>query len=216
MSSLLQIFETYFIVLVHPFRIHQQFRYQLVLPEHNGHIYEPLTLAQALGVSWLFSILRGLLSIIILNYFFYSFLSMQSEEFPFLQELIQSSTLSSYYFFLFSSALDVIFFPIGTLVITEMWAWVIRKYSEFLNPQLPHDDIADQITTHALASNLFSIIPFVGNIFQMFIYYFLLYAGLRSNLGATKSLAITILLTPFIFILITLSLITLVIFYLFI
>ena len=216
MSNLLQIFETYFIVLVHPFRIHQQFRYQLVLPEHSGHIYEPLTLAQALGVSWLFSILRGLLSIIILNYFFYSFLSMQSEEFPFLQELIQSSSLSSYYFFLFSSALVVIFFPIGTLVITEMWAWVIRKYSEFLNPQLPHDDIADQITTHALASNLFSIIPFVGNIFQMFIYYFLLYAGLRSNLGATKSLAITILLTPFIFILITLSLITLVIFYLFI
>lgn len=201
-------------VLIHPFRIHQQFRFNLPIPNHEGHVYQPLTLAESLGISWIFAILRGLARIIILNFFLHSFLSMQSEQFPFLQELLQSSGTSSYYFFLFSAALDIIFFPIGTIVMTEVWAWIIRKYSEWLNPELPHEDIADQITTHALASNLFSIIPFIGDVIQGILYYFLLYAGLRSNLGATRSLAWVILLTPTLFLLMTFSTLLFIIFYL--
>jgi hypothetical protein len=81
-------------------------------------------------------------------------------------------------------------------VVTEVWAWIIKKYSGWLNPDLPHEDISDQITTHALASNVFSIIPFIGDFVQGLLYYFLLYAGLRSNLGASRSLAWVILLTP--------------------
>lgn len=201
-------------VLVHPFRIHQQFRYKLPLPNHDGYLYEPLTLAESLGISWLFAILRGLGRIIVLNFFLQSFLNMQSEKFPFLQEMLKNSGASSYYFFLFSAALDIIFFPIGTIVMTEVWAWIIRKYAGWLNPELPHDDIADQITTHALSSNLFSIIPFIGDVIQSLLYYFLLYAGLRSNLGASRSLAWVILLTPTMILLMTFSIVMFMLFYL--
>lgn len=201
-------------VLVHPFRIHQQFRHELPIPNHEGHIYEPLTLAESLGISWVFAILRGLGRIIILNFFLHSFLTMQSENFPFLQEMLKNSGTSSYYFFLFSAALDIIFFPIGTIVMTEVWAWIIRKYSQWLNPELPHDDIADQITTHALSSNLFSIVPFLGDLIQALLYYFLLYAGLRSNLGASRSLAWVILLTPTVILLMTFSIVMFMLFYL--
>ena len=214
MKTMTQIIETYLIVLVHPFRIHQQFRFQLALPDHEGHLYEPLSLAESLGMSWVFAIIRGLARIIILNFFLQSFLSLQSESFPFLQDLIQSSGSTSYYFFLFSAALDIIFFPISTIVMTEVWAWVIKKYSRWLNPELPHDVIADQITTHALASHLFTIIPFIGDIIQMFLYYFLLYAGLRSNLETTRSLAWVILLTPTVVLLMTLSFFSFIVFYL--
>jgi ABC-type multidrug transport system permease subunit len=69
-------------------------------------------------------------------------------------------------------------------------------YSKWLNPDQDHEEIADQITTHALSSNLFTIIPFLGDLIQSGLYYFLLYAGLRSNLGASRSLAWVILLTP--------------------
>jgi hypothetical protein len=206
--------ETYLMVLVHPFRIHQQFRYRVPLPNHEGHFYEPLTLAESLGISWVFAILRGLARIIILNFFLHSFLSMQSDEFPFLQDLIKSSGTSSYYFFLFSAALDIIFYPIGTIVMTEVWAWIIKKYAEFLNPELAHEEIADQITTHALASNLFSIIPFIGDLIQGFLYLFLLYAGLRSNLGASRSLAWVILLTPTLIFFMTVTMLVLIAFYL--
>jgi hypothetical protein len=209
-----QIIETYLMVLVHPFRIHQQFRFHIPIPNHEGHIYEPLTLAESLGISWIFAIIRGLTRIIILNFFLQTFLSMQSEDFPFLQDLIKSSGLSSYYFFLFSAALDIIFFPVSTIVLTEVWNWVIKKYAQWLGPELPHSEIADQITTHALSSNLFTIIPFLGDLIQMVLYYFLLYAGMRSNLGASRSLCFVILLTPTLFLLMLMSLIGVGVFYL--
>jgi hypothetical protein len=196
MKNLSKLLETYLIVLVHPFRIHQEFRFRLPLPKHDGVRYDPLTLAESLGISWVFAIIRGLVKVIILNFFLASFLSFQSESFPFLQELMRSSGISTYYFLLFSAGLDIIFFPIGAIVVTEVWAFVIRKFSGWLNPELPAEEIADQITTHALSSNLFSIIPFFGEVIQTLLYYFLLYAGLRSNLGASRSLAWVILLTP--------------------
>ena len=211
---MIELLETYLMVLVHPFRIHQQFRHELPIPNHGGKIYSPLTLAESLGISWVFAVVRGLTKIIFLNFFLLSFLSMQSESFPFLQDLLKSSGSSSYYFLLFSAALDIIFFPLGALVMTEVWAWVIKRYSQWLNPELPHDLIADQITTHALSSNLFTIIPFVGEIIQAGLYYFLLYAGLRSNLGASRSLAWIILMTPTMFLLMVLSLVGFMVFYL--
>lgn len=214
MKTMSQLIETYLMVLVHPFRIHQQFRHKLSLGTESSEIYEPLTLAESLGISWIFAIMRGLCKIIILNFFLQSFLNMQSEDFPFLQEMLKSSGSSTYYFLLFSAALDIIFFPIATIVLTEFWAWVIRKYAGWLNPELPADEIADQITTHALSSNLFNIIPFIGDLIQSLVYYFLLYAGLRSNLGTSRSLAWVILLTPTVFGLMLLSLLIFTVFYL--
>jgi hypothetical protein len=214
MKTFKEMFETYFMVLVHPFRIHQQFRFKLSLPGHDGVVLEPLTLAESLGISWVFAMIRGLARIIVLNFFLQSFLSLQSEEFPFLQELIKSSGFSSYYFLLFSAALDIIFFPISTIVLTEVWAWIIRKYAQWLNPDLPHEEIADQVTTHALSSHVFSVIPFLGDFIQTLLYYFLLYAGLRTNLGASKSLAWVILLTPTLIMALAISLIIFIAFYL--
>lgn len=213
MKYFLQIFETYLMVLVHPFRIHHQFRFQIPISNHGGYLYQPLTLAEAIGISWIFAIFRGIFRIILLNLFLESFLSI-SDDFLMLKDLIYQSGISSYYFLLFSLALDVIFFPIGTIILTELWAWVIRHYSNWLDSNLPKEQIADQITTHALSSNLFTIIPFIGDLFQGILYYFLIYAGLRANLGASKSLSWIILLTPTVFVLMLISLLSLLVFYL--
>lgn len=206
--------ETYFMVLVHPFRIHQQFRYKLPLPHQEGHLYGPLDLSEAIGISWIFAILRGLFKIILLNFFLQSFLKMQNENFPFLEELFEGSGISTYYFFLFSATLDLIFFPIGAIIVTEFWSWIIRKYGGWLNPDMPNDEIADQITTHALSSNIFMIIPLIGDLVQTLLYVFLLYAGIRSNLGASRSLTWVILLTPTIFFFMVFSLFAFAVFYL--
>ncbi len=214
MEKIKEIFETYLMTLVHPFRIHQQFRHQLPLPSQDGHLYRPLTLAEGLGVSWIFVILRGLGKIIIMVAFLNFFMSLQSPEFPFLQDLIRSSSITAYSFLLFSAALDIIFFPIGAIIMTEFWAWVIRTYSGWLNPDQDADTIADQITVHALSSNLFSMIPILGDLIQPILYYFLLYAGIRSNLGATRSLTFIVLITPTLLIGMFLSVMALAIFYL--
>lgn len=214
MKSMSELLETYLITLVHPFRIHQQFRSGIPFNHADGHLYRPMTMAEGLGVSWVFAIIRGLFKIIVLNFFLQSFLAMQSEEFNFLKDLILSSGFSTYYFLLFSAALDIIFFPIGALILTEFWSWVIRFFAGRLNPDLPADEIADQISVHALSSNLFNIIPFIGDFIQGLVYLFLLYAGLRSNLGASRSLAIVILVTPTVVGIMLLSLFFLSLFYL--
>ncbi len=214
MKSILDLLETYLMVLVHPFRIHQQFRYQVALPGHENHFFAPLKLSEALGISWVFAIIRGLAKLVLMNFFLQSFINMQSDSFPILQDLIISSGFSTYYFLLFSASLDIIFFPITALIMTEVWSWMIRLYSKWLNPDLPHEEIADQISTHALSSNLFSIIPFLGDLVQSGLYYFLLYAGLRSNLGASRSLAWVILLTPTLLAMMVFSLLGFAFFYL--
>jgi hypothetical protein len=214
MKNALRLLETYMMVLVHPFRIHQQFRHNLPMPDQDGYLYPPLSLAESLGISWIFSVIRGLGKIIILNYFLQSFISMQSENFPILQELMANSSISTYYFLLFSAALDIIFFPISTLIITQVWSWVIRLYAGWLNEDLPKEQIADEITTHALSSNLFIIIPFLGDLIQSVLYYFLLYTGLRSNLGASRSLAWVVLLTPTLFGIMLISILIFMVFYL--
>jgi hypothetical protein len=200
--------------LVHPFRIHHQFRHKLPLPDQDGHLFEPLSLAESIGLSWIFAIVRGLFKIVILNFFLQSFLSFQSPEFAILQDLVRTSGFSTYYFFLFSAALDIIFFPVGAIVVTEVWSWIIRLYAKWLNPELPADEIAQEITVGALSSNLFNIVPFVGDLIQFFLYVFLLYAGLRSNLGASRSLALVILLTPTVLLLMVVSLMFFLFFYL--
>jgi hypothetical protein len=214
MKNVSGLFETYLMVLVHPFRIHQQFRFNIPIPHQDGHIYEPLTLAESLGISWIFAIVKGLGKILILKFFITSLLSMQGSEFSLLIELIQNSGVSAYYFLLFSAALDIIFFPMLSIVLTELWAWIIKLYAGWLNPDLPKDIIADQITTHALSSNLFNVIPFIGDFIQTIIYHFLIYAGLRSNLGTSRSLAFVILLTPLMATLMFVSLILVTLFYL--
>lgn len=127
---------------------------------------------------------------------------------------MRTSGFSTYYFFLFSAALDIIFFPVGAVIVTEVWTWIIRVYARWLNPELPADEIAHQITVGALSSNLFNIIPFVGDVIQFFLYLFLLYAGLRANLGASRSLAVVILLTPTVLFFMLISLIGFLFFYL--
>ena len=77
MNAIRELFQTYLMILVHPFRMHQQFRYKVSLPDHSGHLYAPLTLAESIGVSWIFSLLRGLGKIIIINFFLQSFLNWE-------------------------------------------------------------------------------------------------------------------------------------------
>ena len=48
MKTIFDLLETYLMVLIHPFRIHQQFRYQVALPGQENHFFAPLKLSEAL------------------------------------------------------------------------------------------------------------------------------------------------------------------------
>lgn len=210
MNSFKDILDTYFTVLIHPFRVHSQFRFQM--SSTSEFSLKPLSLTEAIAVSWIFSIMRGFLKILILNLLIVSVGSSFSG--IDLGGLFSHSMSSGYTFFVISSALDILFFPIAALVINSYWAWVIRLFIKWLNPDLDRDKISDEITTHALSSHVIGIIPFVGEFFQFIYYYFLLFAGLRSNLGASRSFSTVVLLSPLLFLAMIISFFILVFFYL--
>lgn len=192
MNSLKNILETYITVLIHPFKVHGQFRFEI--PSSSAFSLRPLTLAEAVGVSWVFSIMRGFLKILILNFFIISVgTSFSGLE---LGGLFSQSMSSGYAFFVLSTALDILFFPIAAIIINSYWSWIIRLFIKWLNPQLDREKIADEITTHALSSHILGVIPFIGEFIQFLYYYFLLYAGLRANLGASRSFSMVVLVSP--------------------
>lgn len=205
--------ETYLLVVIHPFKIHQQFHSQIPLYSYDSSLQVPLTLAESLGFSWIFSFLRGLFRIIFLNLFLNLLFTFQSDSLSLLEEMMRDSGLMTYSFFLITLALDVIFFPIGQFILTEFWSFLIKFYAKILNPQLPVAEISQQISVHALSSNVFLLIPVVGDVIQSFYYIFLLYAGLRANLCASRSLSLVILMTPILALIMLIALILVIGFY---
>ncbi len=196
MQQLLNLFETYLLPIVHPFRIHRYFHMNVPLPGREGEQVGTLSLSEALLFSWIFAVLKGLMRIVLINVFIQSFISFQSANFPFFEMVAQEAGLTTYYFLLFSAMLDIVFFPILTMVTTEFWAWVIRVFAKLMKFEGDSDEVSHQITITALSSYVFFLVPLIGEVIQSFMYYIMLYAGLRENLRASRSLAIVILVAP--------------------
>lgn len=210
MNQMKDILETYFTVLFHPYKVHGQFRFQM--PSTSTYSLRPLRLSEAIGVSWIFCIVRGLIKLLMMNFFIITV----GSTFSGLEVggLFSDSISSGYSFFVISSALDILFFPIAALIINSYWAWVIKLFIKWLNPDLDREKISDEITTHALSSHFLGVIPFVGEFFQFLYYYFLLYVGLRANLGASRSFSLVVLISPFLFIAMVVGLLSFAVFYL--
>ncbi len=186
----------------------------LPLPGREGERIGALNLSEALLFSWIFAVLKGLMRIVLINIVIQSFISFQSENFPFFEMVAQEAGLTTYYFLLFSAMLDIVFFPILTMVTTEFWNWVIRLFANLMDFQGDREEVAHQITVTALSSYVFFLIPLIGELIQAFMYYIMLYAGLRENLRASRSLAFVILISPAILLTMVLCLAGLALFYL--
>ncbi len=214
MQATLKLFETYLLPIVHPFRIHRHFHMNSPLPGREGETVGALNLSEALLFSWIFAVLKGLMRIVLINIFIQSFIALQSDSFPFFEIVAQEAGLTTYYFLLFSAMLDIMFFPIITMVTTEFWNWVIRQFAKAMNFEGDQEEVAHQITVTALSSYIFFLIPLVGEVIQAVMYYLMLYAGLRENLRASKSLAVVILVAPIVIMMMLLCLAGLILFYL--
>lgn len=172
-------------------------------------------LSYQIGVSWALAIVQGIARLMIANVLVQLFLSYQNEDNLFSTFVDAQDGLFPYYILVFSSALDLIFFPILTLVMTEVWSFILRLYAGFLEVEGDHQDIATDITNVALSSHFFLILPVIGVFFQQLAWLYLLYVGCRHRLGASRALSLIILITPTVVILMVTCLLVLGLFYLF-
>lgn len=208
------LFESYLNALIHPYKTHDYVKHNV--PMWDGEVSVPkLNLPEALTLSWIFWIIGGLVQMLVLNSVLSLLLSYQNEN-DILYLLIDTAdALFPYYIILLSLLLDLIFFPILTLIQVEVMNTIIRFYAKLLGQENDTHETADQISTVALSSNFFSFIPLFGKMLVQFSYLFLMYVGLRHNLGASRSLSIVILLTPVFILVASISLLFLSVFYLF-
>ena len=205
------ILESYLFALLHPKKTLDYLDYNISLWE-GGDKLPKLTLAHSLSVSWAFAMLRAIMRLLLANIVVKIFVGFQSDN-PFFNFIETDSGLLPYYFLLFSTALDVIFFPVVAFITVEMWNLILFFYGQLLNLQTDLKSRVENINTVALTSNLFLAVPFFGQILQELARYVLMYVGIRKSLGASRSLSIIILLTPLLLIVALSSVLLLVIIY---
>jgi hypothetical protein len=147
-------------------------------------------------MSWALAIIQGLSKLLLANLLVQAFLALQEDGGVFHLLVDEYGALLPYYLLVFSTALDLIFYPVLTMVTLEFWNFLIRLFGRFLGMGEERDVAARQITTQALSSNFFLIVPIMGPFLQKFAWLFLMYVGLRERLQASRSLTAVILVTP--------------------
>lgn len=167
-----------------------------------------------IGISWSFAILQGLSRLVLANMMMHLFIHFQNANDFFYALVDVQDGLFPYYFLIMTTALDLVFFPIVTLIKTELWNFVLKFYANRLKVEGERDELVRDMTSVALSSNFFLVVPIIGVVFQQLSWMILLYIGCRHHLGATRSLAFLILMTPTVVMLMGVSLLALGIFYL--
>mgnify|MGYP001627361022 CR=1 FL=1 len=174
----------------------------------EGELERPDLVSQV-ALSWAMALVQGFARLLMANVLVQLFLAYHNHNDLFSFFIDVQDGLFPYYFLVLSTALDLVFFPILTLVQTQVWAFVLRLYARALHLPGDEGDIAEQVTNVALSSHFFLLVPIIGPVFQQLSWLYLLYVGCRHRLGASRSLSIVILLTPTV---VTLMLVSLVIF----
>ena len=212
MNALLPYFHSYALCLLKPKLMLDWMRFGIA-PYADDNLPYPEVGVQ-IGISWSFSIIQGLSRIVLANLMMHLFIHFQNENDFFYALVDVQDGLFPFYFLLFTTALDLVFFPIVALITTELWNFILKFYANRLQVEGDRDGIVRDITSVALSSNFFLVVPIIGVVFQKITWMILLYIGCRHNLGASRSLAVLILMTPTVVMLMGVSLLALGIFYL--
>lgn len=214
MNNVLPYLHSYALCLLRPRVMLDWLRHGIAPYADGEHELPQPELTGQLAVSWMFAVIQGIVRILLANFMVQLFLRYQNEDNFFYSFVDVEDGLFPYYVLLFTTALDLVFFPILTLIVTEFWNFILRQYARWLKVEGDVDDVARDITTVALSSHFFLVLPVIGVVFQQIAWVYLLYVGCRHHLQATRLLSIVILITPTVLMLMSISVFSLAIFYL--
>jgi len=194
-----ELFSSYITYLVHPFKSHQA----LIDGYSNEMSYVPrkLSIYEALSASWAFVVINGILRILLLNFILLAFVKVSDSTGGLLSQLTSQNEFSGFYFLVLSTILDVIFYPLLTLILIQFWEITIKIYGRLLHQEDSEqiDEKAKTIMSVTLSSHILLIVPIIGGMAQSLASMILLYAGLRKQLKASPVLCACIMITPLLF-----------------
>jgi len=185
---------TYCTYLIHPFKAHDA-----LIAEDREYLPSEISLYESLGLSWLFVILSAFFKLIMISFFITVFLEMTTTTNEIIESLYSGDRYVGFYFIILSTILDVVFFPLVTLFVVQFWDLTIKFFAQITDMEGDIDKKSKSTLTVALSSNLFTIVPIIGDVFQRLTQLIQMYAGLRKQFNFSVGASICILLTPYVF-----------------
>jgi hypothetical protein len=191
---MIETFNTYIYSLAHPFYYHDEIKNNILMLE------KPLkrnSLFEFLSVSWVFVTMSSIIRLSLYNLSVFFALNLITQNFDFIKDIIPSQNFSAHYFFIISAVLDVIFFPLYTLISIEVWQFFINffGYVKGIDKTL-RKQAAEEIVKASLSSHLLLIIPLFGDIAQKISSFVSMYAGIRKHLEFSRLETIIVLVFP--------------------
>jgi hypothetical protein len=185
-------FTTYIHYLIHPFKSHQAL-------QENDKNFLPgdITLYESLGISWLFILLGAFFRLIFISFLISVFVSVMDPATDLIEQFYRGDRYVGFYFVILSTLLDVIFFPLITLVAIQFWDLVIKFFVYISGIEGNSDEKVKDILSVALSSNLLYVIPIIGAAFGSLAQVVQMYAGLREQFKFSPLASILILTTPY-------------------
>ena len=191
---MLDIFTTYSTYLIHPFKTHEA-----LISNDKEYLPRDISLYESLGISWLFIILSAFFKLVVLTFFLSIFLDLSADASELIESVYSGDRYVGFYFVILSTILDAVFFPLITLFVIQFWDLVIKFYAYICGIEGDIDKKSKDILSISLSSNMFVIIPILGDVFQRFAQIIQMYAGLRRQLNFSAGASLCVLLTPYLF-----------------
>ena len=188
------LFQNYAYCLIHPFKTHELF----LSNEEDDNGFKPhiLGIYESLGASWVFVVISGIFRIALLNLVLFTFINFQASDESSFSLISNEDGSLGFYFLLFQTILDVIFYPLAMLFLIQFWEFTIKLFGKALGSDENLDEKVKNIMSVALSSSILSIIPIFGGMAQKLASLILMYAGLRKQLNASVALSICIMMMP--------------------
>jgi hypothetical protein len=188
------LFLNYTYCLIHPFKTHELY----LSNEEDANGFKPhiLGIYESLGASWIFVVLSGIFRIALLNLVLFMFIHLFSTSDSSFNLISSEDGYLGFYFLLFQTILDVIFYPLAMLFLIQFWEFTIKLFGKALGSDEDLDEKVKNIMSVALSSSILSIIPIFGGMAQKFASLILMYAGLRKQLNISVSLSLCIMMMP--------------------
>jgi hypothetical protein len=188
------LFQNYAYCLIHPFKTHEL--YLNNEEDDNGFKPQVLGIYESLGASWVFIVISGIFRIALLNLVLYTFIKYLSPANNSFNLISSEDGYLGFYFLLFQTILDVIFYPLAMLFLIQYWEFTIKLFGKALGNDENLDEKVKNIMSVALSSSILSIIPIFGGMAQKLASLILMYAGLRKQLKTSVALSLCIMMMP--------------------
>ena len=147
---------------------------------------ERLQFPEVLLVCWLFSFIKGIYSVISLNF------SLLYKSFSFWS--VPTDELSSRWF-LYATLMEAIFYPVYLIFIKTLWSFVIRGFCLVANKKVSQEEIDDVLIT-SFTPHILLALPLVGTFFHQLLHLVYLYLGLRHKLFLSRAQSILLIFSP--------------------